>query len=249
MAADPPVEKFSVREFAALVVLAAHGRELGNPEFVALAGFPLTGAARHRLVDLGLIDSRKVGRAYAHRLTEDGWRRCPQIFATGRPGRAGSAGGALFALLDGVQQALTTRRLSHADFFGPTTDPARPDSRPDSPPEQAPAAGPEAGMEEGGVAVVPRQRGGARDPIADGIRAAYARLARAPGAWVGLADLRDELPGFSRGQVDVGLRQLSFVPGVSLIPVAALAALQPRDRRAAIMLGDYPAHALRIESA
>ena len=220
MARDGTAERFSVREFAALVVLAAHGRELENPQFVELAGFALTGAARQRLVSLGLIHSRRVGRAYAHQLTDEGWRRCRQLFAEARPGRAGSAGGALFALLDGVDRALLRDGRSYRAFFAPPAD--------------DPAG------------AVPRQRSPDED-VVTAIRAAYRRLAASAGAWVGLADLREELSGYRRGELDDGLRQLATVPGVSLIPVATVDTLSPRDRRAALRTGDLTRHALRIE--
>ena len=57
------------------------------------------------------------------------------------------------------------------------------------------------------------------------VRAAYARLAKQPAAWVTLADLRDELVGLSRTEVDLALRGLARSPGVRLIPVANLKSL------------------------
>jgi hypothetical protein len=207
-------------EISALVVLMSEARELTNNELAALAGFRIDGEPRRRLVGLGLVDSRKVGRAYAFRLSEAGWRRCGELLAGPAPRVPGPAGRSLFVLLAGVRRALGQRDLGAAEFFGRDT-----------------------------VVRATTARGPSAREVDSAIRAAYARLADAPGAWVGLADLRDELSGVSRGELDLGLRRLLHVPGVSLIPVAMLTALERRDRAAAIMIGDQANHALRIETA
>jgi hypothetical protein len=93
----------------------------------------------------------------------------------------------------------------------------------------------------------------AHPPAADGgtdpqplIRAAYQELASAPGAWVGLADLRDRLADLDRATVDAGLRALVRQDGVRIIPVANTKSLTARDRAAAVRIGDEENHALSI---
>ncbi|WP_426510919.1 hypothetical protein ACPPVO_09880 [Dactylosporangium sp. McL0621] len=81
------------------------------------------------------------------------------------------------------------------------------------------------------------------------IRAAYVALANPPGGWVGLADVRDRLPGVDRAAVDAALRVMLSQPGVRVIPVANLKALQPRDREAAVRIGGEDSHMMAIESS
>jgi hypothetical protein len=78
------------------------------------------------------------------------------------------------------------------------------------------------------------------------IRAAYDMLPKQAGGWVGLADLRDRLPDLDRAAVDAALRAMAREPGVRIIPVANSASLQPRDRAAALRLGDQDNHVLSI---
>lgn len=78
------------------------------------------------------------------------------------------------------------------------------------------------------------------------VRAAYAALAKGPGEWVGLADLRDRLSDLDRADVDKALMALLEQDGVRIIPIANTKALKPRDRAAAIRIGGEDCHALSI---
>lgn len=78
------------------------------------------------------------------------------------------------------------------------------------------------------------------------IRAAYSELAEAPGEWVGLADLRERLTDIDRRTVDKTLRAMVGRNGVRIIPVANTKSLKPRDREAALKIGDEDNHALSI---
>jgi hypothetical protein len=78
------------------------------------------------------------------------------------------------------------------------------------------------------------------------IRAAYAELPKGADGWVGLADLRERLGDLPREAVDDGLRTLVRQEGVRIIPVANTKSLQPRDRAAALRIGDEDNHALWI---
>jgi hypothetical protein len=120
MTTDEPL-KLKLGELAALVVLMSENRELSNPQMKELYGIDLTGSARTTLAGLGLVGSRKGYRgAYFHTLSDKGWAECSRLAAVPRPAGAGAGGGALMALLAGVDRALRQRRLSHGDFFSLT---------------------------------------------------------------------------------------------------------------------------------
>ncbi|HZN20323.1 MAG TPA: hypothetical protein VFB84_19345 [Micromonosporaceae bacterium] len=84
------------------------------------------------------------------------------------------------------------------------------------------------------------------DDVEGLVRSAYSTLADAPGAWVGLADLREHLGGLDRAAVDEALRALVRQEGVRIIPVANTKALEPRDRAAALRIGGEDNHVLAI---
>lgn len=86
------------------------------------------------------------------------------------------------------------------------------------------------------------------DPEA-AVRAAYADLAKAPGDWVGLADLRDRLGDIDRGALDETLRRMVREDGVRIIPLANTKALLPRDREAALRIGGEDNHTIAIGTA
>ena len=77
----------------------------------------------------------------------------------------------------------------------------------------------------------------------------YHRLAKEPGDWVGLAELRAGLPTAGRDAVDEALRRLAVSPDVRVIPIANLKSLTDDDRAAAIRLGGELKHAIAIEGS
>lgn len=79
------------------------------------------------------------------------------------------------------------------------------------------------------------------------VRKAYGELARMPGDWVPLAEIRDQLAGAARGDVDAALESLAMQPGVQLIPWDNRKALTARDHAAALHFGGEDNHNLRIE--
>lgn len=228
MVNDESTSKLSLAEVAALVVLMSEARELTNPEMKEISGFSLTGAPRTALVKKGLIESRRVGRSYANVLTDKGWRDCRQLSVADRPTRAGAGGGALYALLAGLQRSLNSQRLSHAEFF--YRDAAAPD-----------ADGLASGDSDEPIP--------GTDDLDARIYSAYRNLAEKPGAWVGLAGLRDALGGASRAEVDAALRRMIRTPGVHLIPVGNLKSLGQADHDAAIVIGGEKNHALSVTDA
>lgn len=78
------------------------------------------------------------------------------------------------------------------------------------------------------------------------VRAAYAKLAPEPRAWVGLAALRDALNGESRGEVDQALRRLNRAADVNIIPESNQKVLTQSDRDAAIRIGGEDRHLIAM---
>lgn len=73
------------------------------------------------------------------------------------------------------------------------------------------------------------------------IRAAYRELPKAPGGWVGLADLRHAIGGdASREEIDAALWRLSRQKGVRLDPFDNTRALSAQDRAAALRHPQHP---------
>jgi hypothetical protein len=225
MSVDSALPKLSVPAIASLIVLMAEARELSNTELTRISGFTLTGKARLSLNDLKYVESRKVGNVYVHQLTDKGWAACRELLRAERPARSGSAGGALFALLAGMDRALAGRQLSLADFFAP----------------------PEAGIDASDTGPAPVAAPASAAALDSAVRAAYRKLAKEPAGWVGLAALRAELAQFDRAETDEALRRIALTPGVHLIPVANLKSLTQADRDAALSLGGEDNHALSIE--
>ena len=110
-------EDLSVKERAVLFALMSEAREVSNPELADRAGFRLDGKERRRLNDRKLVDSRKVGRAYAHELTDAGWDWCATHSSEGPQGSASSMEGALYAVLGGLARYLEYSEQSLADVF------------------------------------------------------------------------------------------------------------------------------------
>lgn len=110
-------EDLSGKERAALFALMGEAREVSNSELAERAGFRLDGKERRRLNDRKLVHSRKVGRAYAHELTDAGWDWCATHCSDGPQARASSMEGALCAVLGGLARYLEHSQQSLADVF------------------------------------------------------------------------------------------------------------------------------------
>jgi hypothetical protein len=117
-----PDDQLTLRERTTLLALMAEARELTNAELRALAGFTLDGPARRRLNEQKLVASRKVGRGFTHELTDDGWAWCREELSAPRPARAGFGGGALYALLAGLDRYLARSGLQLSDAFRPDVE-------------------------------------------------------------------------------------------------------------------------------
>ncbi|MEU9510116.1 hypothetical protein AB0D32_27985 [Micromonospora sp. NPDC048170] len=227
MTSPTDVPTLTPNQINALVVLMVEARELTNNELKELAGFALTGADNAKLVKLGLVETDRSHRPFSHQLTDEGWRVVRQLHAGTPPRQAGSATRSLLTLLSNLHRSLDRLRLSHADFFK------------QAPGTPAPAGGP---TPSAPVVAEP----GAVEAL---IRAAYHELARKPGSWVGLADLREHLGAQDRASVDAALRAMVRQEGVRIIPVANTKSLTARDRAAAVRIGDEENHTLAIGPA
>ncbi|SIM84257.1 hypothetical protein [Micromonospora cremea] len=224
MTSPADVPSLTPNQVNALVVLMAEARRLTNVELRELAGFALTGKDNEKLVKLGLVETDRTHRPFAHELTDVGWRVVRQLHTTAPPKQGGSATRSMFTVLSNLHRSLDRLRVSHGDFFkqndGATPAATMPDSA-------APAAG----------------------DVETLVRAAYRDLANAPGAWVGLADVRDRLANTDRTTVDATLRAMVGREDVRIIPVANTKSLTARDRAAAVRIGNEDNHALAIGPA
>jgi hypothetical protein len=214
-----PDKPLGIPERAALLTLMAEARELSNPELKRLVGVDITGQRRHELGRRHLITTRRVGRAFAHELTDKGWNWCADELAGSPPSGAGSGGRALYAVLAGLDRYLERTNRKLADVFLPATV---------GPVEPEPPAGPDAEVR---------------------VRTAYRRLARRHGDWVSLTDLRALLPDLDRSEVDAALRRMSRTPLVNIVPAANQKVLTPEDRAAAVRIGMADCHLIAIEAS
>ncbi|WP_444951287.1 hypothetical protein [Micromonospora ureilytica] len=238
MTSPADVPHLTPNQINALVVLMVEARRVTNVELKELAGFTLTGKDNTKLVDLGLVDTDRTHRPFAHELTEEGWRVVRQLHTSPPPKQGGSTTRSLFVVLSNLHRSLDRLRVSHGDFFKQTgaTAPAAGESRPDAPaPATAAASTAAAPVSAAEVEAL--------------VRSAYRDLATAPGAWVGLADVRDRLADTDRAALDAALRAMVGREDVRIIPVANTKSLTARDRAAAVRIGNEDNHALAIGPA
>lgn len=124
-----PSDNLGIPQRAALFALMAEAREVSNTELEKLAGFRLTGRKLRALRDRQLVESHRptTNGPFLHRLTDDGWKWCAAELAAGPPARAGSAGGALYAVLAGLGRYLARANLDLHQVFGQPDDRGGPD--------------------------------------------------------------------------------------------------------------------------
>jgi hypothetical protein len=117
-----PAQPLNLKERASLLALLAEARPLTNAELHGVAGIKLDGESRRKLNELRLVTSQLKGRAYVHELTEDGAAWCEKELVAERPDRAGSVGGALYAILAGLHRYLQRTGQVLSDVFPPVLD-------------------------------------------------------------------------------------------------------------------------------
>lgn len=210
-------DDLSVKERAVLFALMGEAREVSNSELAERAGFRLDGEERRRLNNRKLVDSRRVGRTFAHELTDAGWDWCATHPAEGPQGRASSMEGALYAVLGGLARYLEYSEQSLADVFQRRDFQRREPEAPAKPVD-----------------------------IAELIRAAYLRLASEPGTFVKLRTLRTELSDVPRGVLDSSLEEMYRARRVNLVPQSNQQALTHADRESALRIGGEAKHMISI---
>ena len=110
---------YGIPERAAMIALMALNKETPNAELKRRYKLDVRKPARDKLNRAGLVQSRKLKRGYAHEVTDAGWAWVVAELDKGAPDRAGSAGGALYALLNGLKVALDARGMLIQELFAP----------------------------------------------------------------------------------------------------------------------------------
>ena len=203
---------YGLRERCAMIALAASGGELSNAELGKRFKLDLDRVQRERLNTDKVIASRKASNGFTHTLTDRGWRWLEDEMGQEMPARAGSAGGALYALFSALKapahRAGGLRALLYSSgSLGATV---QPDPKPNWVPER--------------------------------IRDAYATLAKRPGEWVWLRDLRACLNGSPRSEVDSALKQMYRDKLINLTLSEDQGALTREDKDAALRMGVSDMH-------
>ncbi|MEK8106041.1 hypothetical protein NKG94_14365 [Micromonospora sp. M12] len=173
MTSPADVPHLTPNQINALVVLMVEARRLTNTELNELAGFTLTGKDNKRLVDLGLVETDRKTRPFAHELTDEGWRVARQLHTAAPPKQGGSTTRSLFVVLSNLHRSLDRLRVSHGDFFKQTDATAAPTSAPG---QEAVTAAP-------ATAAAPVTAPPTTADVEALVRTAYQDLATAPGAW------------------------------------------------------------------
>ena len=118
---------YGIPERAVMIALMALNKETRNAELKQRYRLDLKKAARDKLNGEGLVQSRRLtgGKGFAHELTDAGWAWVVAELDKPAAAGAGSAGGALYALLNGLKVALEARGMVIQDLFAPAAaDPA-----------------------------------------------------------------------------------------------------------------------------
>ncbi|GAA3621570.1 hypothetical protein GCM10022223_43080 [Kineosporia mesophila] len=118
-----PDPHLTPRDRVVLLSLMAVATDVSNRELKARCGLDLTGDARHRLNDAGLVNSPKVGRELRHELTEDGWDWAKKEFSQPYPPRADTGTRGMYLILSRFSEFLDrTNQSADAIFTPPAKD-------------------------------------------------------------------------------------------------------------------------------
>ncbi len=212
-------DDLTVRQRAVLFALLGEARQVANPELEQLIGVRLDGAERRDLNDRRLVESTRAGRAFAHELSDAGWRWCAQELAAAPTGRGSSLERAHYRVFAVFARYLDAAGLSLADIACPTSD--------------APAS-------------TAANAASAADLTAT-IETGYRSLAATAGEFVSLRELRLRLADRTRPDVDAALAALFTAQRINLIPQSNQRALSDADREAALRIGGECKHLISIE--
>jgi hypothetical protein len=219
-------DELSVRERAVLFALLGEARQVSNLELEALIGFRLIGAERRRLNERKLVESEKTGHgAYAHELSDAGWRWCAEDLTQGPAGRGSSLERAHYLLFGRFVRYLNAAGLSLAEFV-----------------TAVPQGGGEAVACPAG-----RARGRHAVDVVARVEAAYTELAPASGEFVPLRELRGRMADIPRPAVDSALAVLFTSQRINLIPQENHQALTAADRESAFRIGGENKHLISID--
>jgi hypothetical protein len=219
-------DELSVKERAVLFALLGEARQVSNQELEALIGFRLVGEDRRRLNDRKLVESTKVSRgAFAHELSDAGWRWCAQDLAAGPAVRGSSLERAHYLVFGVFARYLNAAGLSLAEFV--TAAPR--DSR------------------DGGSRAAGRPRGRHAVDVTARVEAGYRELAPVSGEFVKLRELRERLADIPRPDVDSALAVMFTSQRINLIPQENQQALSAADRESALRIGGENKHLISIE--
>ena len=219
-------DDLTVRQRAVLFALLGEARQVANPELEQLIGVRLDGAERRDLNDRRLVESTRAGRAFAHELSDAGWRWCAQELSAASARRGSSLERAHYRVFAVFARYLDAAGLSLADIV-------RPDPNGNHSDNANPTGDPTATA--------------TADDLTASIEAAYHSLAPGLGAFVSLRDLRLRLPGRPRPDVDAALAALFTAQRVNLIPQSDQRALSDADRDAGVRIGGEHKHLIAIE--
>ena len=115
-----------IPERAVMIALMALNKETRNAELRGRYGLDVKKPMRVKLNREGLVQSRSLGaKGFAHELTDAGWAWVVAELEQPAPRRAGSAGGALYALLNGLKVAVEARGMVIQELFA-QSEPAAP---------------------------------------------------------------------------------------------------------------------------
>ena len=110
---------YGIPERAAMIALMALNKETRNAELKRRYGIDVRKAVRVKLNQDGLLQSRRGAKGYVHELTDAGWAWAVAELDGPVPPHARSAGGALYALLNGLKVALDARGMLLQELFAP----------------------------------------------------------------------------------------------------------------------------------
>jgi hypothetical protein len=111
-----PRDELSVRERAAMFALLGAARKVSNPQLRELVGFSLDGKERRNLNERKLVESEKHGRAFAHELSDKGWKWCEDELAAGPLNHGSRAERAHYLVFGMFAQYLNACGLRLADI-------------------------------------------------------------------------------------------------------------------------------------
>ena len=118
-------DDLTVRQRAVLFALLSKARPVPNPELKELIGVPLNGEDRRGLNERKLVESTKLGRAFAHELTDKGWQWCNKELAAAPGERATSLERAHYLVFGVLARYLDAAKLTLADIVDANDTAAR----------------------------------------------------------------------------------------------------------------------------